>query len=122
MTNQPEHDMQCALFQWRDYQVSRYPALRWMFAIPNGTRTSIRVATKMKAEGVLKGVADIYIPKPCGGYHGMWIEMKTPKGTLSQEQKAFRTAMLEAGYYAVTCRSVQDAIFEIVQYLEMEPE
>ena len=117
-----EHDDQVALFQWRDLQVSQYPALRWMHAIPNGTRTSIRVATKMKREGVLKGIADIFIPKPCGGYSGMWIEMKTAKGTLSPEQKAFRTAMLEAGYYAVTCRSVQDAIEEIVQYLEMEPE
>jgi hypothetical protein len=122
MSKKEEHANQAALFQWRDLMLTQYPQLRWMHAIPNGTRTSIRVATKMKREGVTKGVADINLPYPCGGYHVMWVEMKAPGGKLSAEQKEFRSAMLEAGYYAVVCWSVDDAIFEIVQYLEMEPE
>ena len=115
-----EHDEQCALFQWAAIAASDYPALRMMFAIPNGTRTTPRVAAKMKAEGVLKGASDIFLPVASGDRHGMFIEMKTATGRMSPEQKAFQAAMREAGYHAITCRGWEEAAAEIVRYLEDE--
>ncbi len=77
-----EHDEQCALFQWIHSREAKYPELKNAFAIPNGTRTTPHVAAKMKAEGVLKGVSDIFLPVAAGGKHGMFIEMKTATGRM----------------------------------------
>ena len=118
MNKESEHDIQAALFQWAAVAARDYPALRWLFAIPNGTRTTPRVAAKMKAEGVLKGVSDIFLPCASGGKHGMFIEMKTATGRMSPEQKAFQTAMRDASYHAITCRGWEDAAEEIIKYLE----
>ena len=110
-----EHDAQVNLFQWAAY----IPDLRWMFAIPNGTRTSMGIARRMKAEGVLKGAADIFLPLPRGGSHGLFIEMKSATGSASREQKAFIAAMREAGYSAYICRGFEAAQAVILQYLAM---
>ena len=110
-----EHDAQVNLFQWAAY----IPDLRWMFAIPNGTRTSMGIARRMKAEGVLKGAADIFLPLPRGGSCGLFIEMKSPTGGASPEQKAFIDAMREAGYSAYICRGFEAAQAVILQYLAM---
>ena len=118
MNKESEHDIQAALFQWAAVAARDYPALRWLFAIPNGTRTTPRVAAKMKAEGVLKGVSDIFLPCASGGKHGMFIEMKTATGRMSPEQKAFQAAMRDAGYHAITCRGWEEAAAEIVKYFE----
>lgn len=118
MNKESEHDIQVALFQWAATAARDYPALRMMFAIPNGTRAVPRVAAKMKAEGVLKGASDIFLPCAAGGKHGMFIEMKTRTGSMSPEQKAFQEAMREAGYHAITCRGWEEAAAEIVKYLE----
>ena len=110
-----EHDEQVCLFQW----AALIPDLAWMFAIPNGTRTSMGIARRMKAEGVLKGAADIFLPLPRGGSHGLFIEMKSPTGGASPEQKAFIDAMREAGYSAYICKGFEAAQAVILQYLAM---
>ena len=54
-----------------------------IFAIPNGGARHPAVAYKLKAEGVLRGVPDLYIPE-----WKLWIEMKRIKGgVLSDDQK-----------------------------------
>lgn len=116
MTNPAdEHGEQVALFQW----AAHVPELAWMFAVPNGTRTSISIARRMKAEGVRKGVADIFLPLPRGGSHGLFIEMKAAKGSASPEQRAFIEAMREAGYSAYICKGFEAARAVIECYLAM---
>ena len=110
-----EHDAQVALFEW----AAHVPELEWMFAIPNGTRTSMGIARRMKAEGVKKGISDICLPLPRGGSCGLFIEMKSGTGSASPEQKAFITAMREAGYLAYICRGFDAARAVILQYLDM---
>lgn len=82
-----EHQEQVAFVRWFRMQ---YPKMR-IFAIPNGGARHIVAATKLKAEGVLSGVADLYIPKL-----RLWIEMKRQKGgVLSDAQKEFRDYVTE---------------------------
>ena len=45
------------------------------------------------------------------------IEMKTPKGVLSQLQRIWRDHITKDGYKHVVCRSVQDFINEVENYL-----
>jgi hypothetical protein len=79
------------------------PELRLLFAIPNGGQRDIRVAAKLKAEGVKPGVHDLMLPVPRHGLHGLWIEMKKPGGTMSKEQKEWLKSMHEQGYGALMC-------------------
>ncbi len=85
------------------------PELKWLFAIPNGGARNAITAGRMKAEGVKKGVADIFLPvlkvrteliSPNDfQYHsGLWIEMKVGKNKLSPEQDGFCDFVLRQGY------------------------
>lgn len=88
-----------------------------MFAIPNGGRRQIREAVKLKAQGVTKGVWDIFVAIPSCGYHGLWIEFKAGKNKLTKEQKLFGENMREMGYATHVCYSVDEAIAALKEYL-----
>lgn len=109
-----EHEEQVALFEW----AAGIPELRWMFAIPNGTRTTPGIARRMKAEGVLKGVSDIFLPLPRNGHAGLFIEMKAARGSATPEQREFIEAMRDAGYAAFVCHGFDKAKQVITEYLQ----
>jgi hypothetical protein len=110
-----EHNLQCACVRWFRYQ---YPHLHnALFAVPNGGRTWHSVAVKLKAEGVVAGVADLILLVQRGGYGGMLIEMKTPKGYQRPEQKAWQKSMEAQGYLYVVVRTLDDFIETITNYL-----
>lgn len=79
-------------------------AARRTFAIPNGGGRSKREAGRLKAEGVTAGVSDIFCSVAHGGWHGLYIEMKSLTGYASREQGAWITESIELGYEAATCR------------------
>lgn len=90
--------MQVALFTWAKMASGACPALGLLFAVPNGGKRDYVTAARMKAEGVKSGVPDIFLPVARGGYHGLWIELKAGKNTLSAEQQAWRNALTAHGY------------------------
>lgn len=92
--------------------------LRWLHAIPNGGLRDPATAARMKAEGVKRGVFDIFLPKPIGKRHGLYIEMKTSMGVASGEQKEFANYCIDNAYAIAICRSWQEAIQEINLYLQ----
>lgn len=86
------------------------PDLDLIFAIPNGgsrgsdKRSAQIVGSQMKAEGVKRGVSDIFVPIPRHGLHGLFVEMKRADGgTVSAEQKTFGAGMQRQGYGFVVC-------------------
>ena len=110
-----EHQHQAALVEWFRLQ---YPKLRpYLFAIPNGGARHIAVASKLKSEGVLAGVADLMLAVPKNGFHGMFIEMKAPKGKLSEHQKQWMGEICLMGYRSIVCFGVDGAKQEIKNYL-----
>ncbi|MDB9989086.1 VRR-NUC domain-containing protein, partial [Flavobacteriaceae bacterium] len=59
-----------------------------LFSIPNEGIRNIKNASRMKAEGMTKGILDLMLAIPRNGYHGLFIEMKRVKGSnVSEEQK-----------------------------------
>lgn len=116
-----EHSHQMAFFAW--CQQSQYPKLRFAFAIPNGGARDKVTASKLKAEGVKKGVADVFIPIAAHGCHGLWIEFKRPgtetqsEGKLSDEQKEFRDFVISENYGHFVAYSYLQAIDCVVRYL-----
>ena len=115
-----EHDEQVALFDWAKLMIGHLPEIALLFAVPNGARTSIHTAKKLKAEGLRAGVPDVWFPVARGQYHGMVIEMKRCMGgQLSREQKGWIEALRKQGYYVVVCPGWDLARQEIEQYLKL---
>jgi hypothetical protein len=60
------------------------------------------------------------LPVPMHGYHGLWIEMKKPKGKESPEQIAWGTAMIEFGYWYQCCDHWLKAALCLCDWLGMD--
>ena len=69
-----EHEEQALVIQWAELHKRTLPGLELLHAIPNGGDRDVRVATKLKAEGVKAGVPDLLLPVPASGFHSgsMW--------------------------------------------------
>ena len=88
-----EHQEQKNFVRWFELQ---YPKIK-LFAIPNGGNRNVVTATMLKAEGVRKGVPDIFIPE-----WQLWLEFKRVKGgKLSPEQQEWISYLNGCGYTAV---------------------
>jgi len=84
-------------------------AVRRTHAIPNGGGRSKAEGGRLKAEGVRKGVPDIFCAMPQGSFHGLWIEMKSREGRISDEQTAWLDDSRALGYAGAVCRSADEA-------------
>lgn len=128
----PEHDAQVQVFQWAELMSNKYPELKLLMAIPNGAfygtgnnRGMWAIAKKMKAEGVRKGVPDIFLPIPvmdvANSYMkaGLWIEMKAGKNKPKEEQKWWLEQLDEYGYRVEVCYGFQEAVDVISSYLRI---
>jgi VRR-NUC domain len=123
---QTEHAHQAAFFcALRDYQ-SQYPQLGFCFAIPNGGERNVAVASRLKAEGVKSGVPDVFLPYPCGQYHGLWIEFKRPKvaakaaGKLSREQISYSEYLISQKYFHFVAYDYLSAVDTVLRYIRCE--
>jgi hypothetical protein len=115
-----EHAEAVALMRMVRLHEARWPELRLLYAIPNGGDRHPVVAAKMKAEGVRAGVPDYCLPVARGGYHGLYVELKTPTGYPSREQRAWIAALREQGYRAEVCRGWAAAWDVIREYMTTE--
>jgi hypothetical protein len=115
-----EHAHQVALIDWWRLQHKRYGLPEFaLLAIPNGGQRNKAVAAKLKAEGVRKGVLDLFMPVPRGVFNGLWIEMKYGYNKLTKEQTEFRAFAEQQRYKVVACWSWEEAKNEIGGYLEL---
>lgn len=97
-----EHLEQVQFIQW----IKRNHPGHRIFAIPNGGTRSKAVGAKLKAEGVSRGVPDLFIPSL-----KLFIEMKKTKGsTTSPEQMAWIGYLRSVGYHAEICKGKDEAI------------
>ncbi|MBQ6344111.1 MAG: VRR-NUC domain-containing protein [Anaerolineaceae bacterium] len=113
-----EHEEQVSLFKWADQMSGEYPALKLLFAIPNGSYKSISAARRFSAEGLRPGVPDICLPVASRQCHALYIEMKRIKGgRISPEQKAWINMLTRAGNLAVVCYGAASAKSVIMEYL-----
>lgn len=114
-----EHRIQCACVRWFSLQ---YPRLHGrLFAVPNGGRRDATTAAKLKAEGVVAGVADLILLKSNRDYGALLIEMKTRKGRQRDSQKQWQNIVCaDDEYKYVVCRSFDDFKREVDDYLKNE--
>ena len=90
------------------------------FHVANERKTSPMRGAKLKKMGVLAGVPDIHILHPNGQHCGLFIELKTPKGRLTQSQKNVIERLESSGYQCAVCRSVDDVIDVVTKYFNKQ--
>ena len=113
-----ESKIQQSCVKWFGLQHAHLDGL--LFAVPNGGRRGKTEAAIMKAEGVYPGVADLILLVPRGESHGLCIEMKTPSKTSKQSpsQKEWEKKVTGFGYEYFVCRSLEEFIQIIENYLK----
>ena len=122
---QSEHSIQCACI--RAFRRLHPYHAQSLFAIPNGGAREAVTGRMLKDEGVMAGVADLFFMEPrfdrrpgkglIDELHGLFIEMKRPKGRQSEAQKRFEKLALQNGYQYVICHSVDEFLKEIGDYM-----
>lgn len=110
-----EHDLQVSCvneFRWLN------PRLRdLLIAIPNGGKRNYTVAAKLKAEGVVSGVPDLFFAYPSGQWHGLFVEMKNGKaGVVSEHQKRMMMILTQHGYKCVVCHTRDEFFNALHEY------
>lgn len=123
-----EHSAQASVISWAKNNESKYPPLRWLFAIPNGAKLPYMrgrggarfapQALKLLSEGLKPGVSDLFLPYPNGIFCGLFIEMKVGSNKPTDQQAAFMRDMNEVGYLSVVCWTADHAISTIESYLQ----
>ena len=85
--------------------------------IGNERKASYYAGYIMKRMGVLKGASDLFMAWPSGGFHGLFIEVKSKTGRPSAEQKAFLQRMKDVGYRAEICYGAEEVISTMKDYI-----
>lgn len=97
-----------------------------LFSIPNGANLAGNAAqkamqmNKLKAEGLLPGVSDLFLMVSSCDYNGLFIEMKDSGKTRCSVSAAQWDHILlarENGYAATWCAGADEAISVITDYL-----
>ncbi len=106
-----EHDEQAGFIQWFR---AKWPRVL-IFAIPNGGKRNISTAKKLKLEGVVPGVPDLFIPA-----WGIWIEMKRQKGGRTSSDQDDMISYLESiGHRVIVGYGATDASDKLLSLLNM---
>ena len=98
----------------------RYPHLDMLHCSLNGVKLTKTQAVIAKSQGMLSGVPDLFLPVPVGKYHGLYIEMKSEKGRVTENQEWFLSNAEGLGYKTVVCYSAKEAISAIQAYYAQE--
>ena len=105
-----EHSEQVGFINWFR---AKYPDVL-IFAIPNGEKRAISVAKRLKMEGVVRGVPDLFVPA-----WTLWIEMKRVSGgRLSTEQRQMIKYLEGIGHTVIIGKGAGDASKQILDFFE----
>lgn len=109
-----EHKEQCALIKWCEIKGAPFNKI---FAVPNGGKRNRATAGKLKAEGVRAGIPDLMLPWASRGFNGLFIELKTEKGRVTDKQAERIEQLNNDGYLAVVCHGWEAAKSVMEHYI-----
>ena len=113
-----ESNIQQSCVTWFRYQYQHFSKL--LFAVPNGGFRNQATAGRLKAEGVVAGVADLILLFPNHGFHALCLEIKTDVGRQSELQRQWQAEVEKFNYKYVICRNFDDFKKQITDYLTIK--
>ena len=109
---------QKALVQWWGMMRQYLAPTAVLHSIPNGGRRDAATGARLKAEGAVAGIPDLFLACARSGRHGLYIEMKKAKGSRVSESQRNLFPLLEAqGYGVAVCHGWREAASCIEAYL-----
>lgn len=122
----PESDIQKSCVRW--FRTCWHLSAPFLFSIPNGAKIGGLVAKSghpvaasiLKAEGMTSGIPDLFLALPRCGCHGLFIEMKTPVGSLEPGQREYLELFALQGYAVALCRSLDEFEAVVNSYMNGE--
>lgn len=116
--SRPEQDLQIAIFDFIRLSMTYNgrSLADYAFHVPNSAKRGLVEAQRNKRAGVKPGVNDIVVPIACGGYGGLWIELKVDKNDLTDNQINFHQRLREGGQQVHTCRTLTEVVAVICDY------
>jgi hypothetical protein len=108
-----ESKLQIACVNWFKLQYPMYI----LFSIPNGGRRTLIEAKILKAEGIMSGVADLFLMYGNKEHNGLFIEMKYEKGRQSDSQKLFERKCKIFNYKYTICYTFSEFQNTINDYI-----
>lgn len=113
-----EEDLQQNCVTWFRLQ---YPEeFKLLHHSPNGGRRTAREGGRFKAMGTKAGFPDLALLIPRGGCHGLFVELKTDKGTQTASQKEWEALLESQGYEYRVCRSFGEFSKTVTDYLQRD--
>ena len=109
-----EDKLQAECVKWFRYQYPRHV----LFAIPNGGNRNAATGAMLKKTGTLAGVADLFLMHASKGWNGLFVEMKVGKNQLTKTQIQFAFSALNANYKHTVCRSFDEFMRTIDEYIQ----
>ena len=97
----------------------QYPELALLYHIPNERVDKVQAAM-LKEMGVKKGVPDLHLPIPSGGYHSLYIEMKALDGKPDSDQLWWIDRLKANGNACAVCYGWQQATEVLLWYLNLK--
>lgn len=108
----PEHEEQVGFINWFRRE---FPGVL-VFAIPNGGKRSVVTARKLKMEGVIAGIPDMFIPA-----WDLWVEMKRVRGgRVSPEQAEIHAYLRSIGDTVIVGKGAEDASRQVRKFIMEE--
>lgn len=90
--------------------------LELLHHIPNGSKFG-RHRIHMWNMGCVAGIPDFFLPVAENGYHGLYLELKSSRGRLSDVQKEIAGRLNYQGYAYALAKSVDDAMDIVLDYV-----
>lgn len=118
LKKETETTIQQACIKWFSIQ---YPEDRKLLIhVTNEGKRSYSNGRNLVKAGLIKGVADLILFIPTKEFHGLCIEMKTMSKSSRQttEQKQWQELVERQGYKYVVCRSLEEFINIVTEYLQ----
>ncbi len=112
-----EDDLQASFVEWFNLKLPQY----LLYAIPNGGKRFLREAVRLKRQGVLAGVPDLFLAEQRKGFGGLYLELKVGRNGLSQEQVRIHAYLRVRGYKVDVCRSFEECVKSVCEYLGVRP-
>lgn len=112
-----ESSHQIYLFNWARLQIPEYEPL--LFHIPNGGTRNPVEAYNLKRQGVKAGIPDLFMAVARGSYHGLFIELKSEEGRVTDSQLYMLNAFEKSGYHTCICYGWEEAKNKIEWYLKL---
>ena len=97
----------------------KYKGIRYCSSL-GGIRTTMKQAIKAKNGGYVKGMPDMQIMDARGGFHGLFIELKTDKGRETKHQMEWINDLIRSGYYAEICKGIDQAMDCLDSYMKLK--